>query len=239
VPDVQSPSPSPGETAYRLTRLQKAMAKTMTNAVTTAALSQIAREIDMVSVLADRDTQPTRPSINTYVMAAAAACLGSHPMLNGRLVGREVIVSHRVNLGVAVSVPDGLVVPVVHGADQLTFEDLDAAVTAAAHKARYGKLTFEDVEQGTFTVSNLGMFGVDGGFAIPPPPQGAILLVGRVRDQFLPDDEGAPVLRPMCRFGLTFDHRFIDGSTAAKLLLDLDATLADAAALRETLGRPT
>jgi len=234
-PEAQAPD-SP-ETAHRLTRLQKAMVKTMTTAVDTAALSQVSREIDMTSVTADREAQPNGASINTYVMAAVASCLGSHPMLNARLEGREVMVSKRVNLGVAVSVPDGLIVPVVHGAGQLEFAELDKAIAEVAAKAREGKLTFENVEGGTFTVSNLGMFGIDGGFAIPPQPQGAILLVGRVRERFVPDEVGAPVLRRLGWFGLTFDHRFIDGSTAAKFLLDIDARLADAAELRKSAGR--
>jgi len=234
-PDSQAPDSL--ETAHRLTRLQKVMVKTMTTAVNTAALSQVCREIDMSSVATDREAQHTPASINTYVMAAVASCLGSHPMLNARLEGREVMVSKRVNLGLAVTVPDGLIVPVVHGADLLEFDELDTAIAEVAAKAREGKLTFEDVERGTFTVSNLGMFGIDGGFAIPPQPQGAILLVGRVRERFVPDEAGAPVVCRLAWFGLTFDHRFIDGSTAAKLLLDIDARLADAADLRESAGR--
>lgn len=234
----QSAERDSAETAHRLTRLQKAMVKTMSAAVTTAALSQVVREIDMSAVVADRAAQSERRSINTYVLAAVAACLGDHPMLNGRLEQRSVLVADRVNLGIAVSVPEGLVVPVIHGADRLCFEDLDTAIAAIADKARNGKLTFDDVEGGTFTVSNLGMFGIDGGFAIPPQPQGAILLVGRVREQFVPDDDGAPVLRPLCWFGLTFDHRFIDGAGAARLLSDLDASLGDAQLLRETTREP-
>jgi pyruvate/2-oxoglutarate dehydrogenase complex dihydrolipoamide acyltransferase (E2) component len=226
------------ETRHRLTRLQRAMVKTMSNAVSVAALSQVTRAIDMSSVIQDRDERPDRPSINTYIMAAVAGRLGSHPMLNGRLEGREVVVPDHVNLGVAVSVREGLVVPIVHGADRLSFTELGEALAVAAGKARDNKLTFDDIEGGTFTVSNLGMFGIDGGFAIPPQPQGAILLVGRVRDRFVPDDEGQPTLRSLCSFGLTFDHRFIDGAAASALLADVAAALADAGALIHNTGRP-
>ncbi len=233
-----APGPDDGTSARRLTRLQRAMVKTMTTAVSTTALSQVTREIDLAAVLADREARADRPSINTYVLAAVANRLGDHPLLNGRLEGREVLVADRVHLGVAVAVDDGLVVPVIHGADRLSFADLDAAVATAARKARDDELTLPDIEGGTFTVSNLGMFGVDGGFAIPPPPQAAILLVGRVQERFVPDGNGAPVLRPSAWFGLTFDHRFIDGVAAARLLEDLDATLADAATLADTAGGP-
>ncbi len=232
----EAPTPEQAETAHRLTRLQRAMAKTMTQAVTTAALSQVARDIDMSSVQHDRASAAQRSSINTYLLAAVATSLVRHPMLNGRLEERAVIVPNQVNLGIAVSVPDGLVVPIVHGADRLSFAELDNAASVAANKARNGKLAFPDVEGGTFTVSNLGMFGIDGGFAIPPPHQGAILLVGRVRDSFVPNDEGSPVLKPMCWCGLSFDHRFIDGAAAARFLLDIDAALGDATQLRENLG---
>ena len=224
------------ETARRPTRLQKSMAKTMTRAVTTTALSQVARDVDMSSVQHDRASAAERSSINTYVLAAVATGLVDHPLLNSRLDERSVIVPDQVNLGIAVSVPDGLVVPIVHGADRLSFTELDAAALAAAAKARNGELTFPDVEGGTFTVSNLGMFGIDGGFAIPPHPQAAILLVGRVRDSFVPDDAGLPVLRPMCRCGLSFDHRFIDGAAAARFLMAVDAALGDATRLRENPG---
>jgi pyruvate dehydrogenase E2 component (dihydrolipoamide acetyltransferase) len=226
------------EIPHRLTRLQRAMVKTMGNAVSTAALSQVTREVEMSSVIKDRETRSPRPSINTYIMAAVASRLGSHPMLNGRLEGREVMVPDQVNLGLAVSVAEGLVVPIVRGADRLSFTALGEALAVAAGKARDNELTFDDIEGGTFTVSNLGMFGIDGGFAIPPPPQGAILLVGRVRERFVPDDKGEPMLGSLCWFGLTFDHRFIDGSAASALLLDIDAALRDAALLTDNIGSP-
>ncbi len=236
-PDVDAVAGS--ETRHRLTRLQRAMVKTMSNAVSVAALSQVTREIDMSSVIRDREARTARPSINTYVMAAVAGRLGSHPLLNGRLEGREVVVPDHVNLGIAVSVAEGLVVPIVHGADRMSFTELGEALAVAAGKARDNNLSFDDIEGGTFTVSNLGMFGIDGGFAIPPQLQSAILLVGRVHERFVPDDDGLPALCSLCSFGLTFDHRFIDGAAASALLADVAAALADAGALVDNTGRPT
>lgn len=222
----------PGETAERLTRIQKAMVRSMSKAVSGPALSQVTREIDLGSVIADRTDRGPGHSINTYVMAAVASILGDHPLINGRLGDGEVLVADRVNLGMAVAVDDGLVVPVIHGADRLSFSHLDTAIAAAAEKARTGKLKFEDVDGGTFTVSNLGMFGVDGGFALPPPPQAAILLVARAKRVLIPGSDGSPEARTQAWFGLTYDHRFIDGASAARALADLDAALADAPALR-------
>jgi len=210
------------------------MAKSMAAATATAALSQVVRDIDLGAVIADRKRLDRSPSLNTYILAATAQALPLHPFLNGRLDddNRTVHLHQRVNLGVAVATDDGLIVPVVHGADQLGFDALGAAVAALANKARTGGLTIDDVSAGTFTVSNLGMFGIDSGFAIPPPPQGAILLVGRAKPTFVPGDEGQPVVRTDARFGLTFDHRFIDGVTAAALLGALDSALADPVRLR-------
>jgi pyruvate dehydrogenase E2 component (dihydrolipoamide acetyltransferase) len=231
------PELTPGETTQRLTRIQKGMVKSMSRAVTGPALSQVTRELDLGSVVADRVDRGPGHSINTYVMAAVASVLGDHPLVNGRLEDGAVIVPDRVNLGMAVAVDEGLVVPVIHGADRLTFRQLDTAIAAAAEKARAGKLKFEDIEGGTFTVSNLGMFGIDGGFALPPPPQAAILLVARARPVLVPDADGAPEARTLAWFGLTYDHRFVDGATAARLLTDLDSALSDAPALRESAGQ--
>lgn len=226
------PELRPGETAQRLTRIQKGMVKSMSRAVSGPALSQVTREIDMGSVVTDRTDRGPGHSVNTYVMAAVASILGDHPLLNGRIDGDYVIVPDRVNLGMAVAVDDGLVVPVISGADRLTFSQLDTAIAAAAEKARAGKLKFVDIEGGTFTVSNLGMFGVDGGFALPLPPQAAILLVARARPVLVPGSDGAPEAHTRAWFGLTYDHRFVDGATAARLLADLDTALSDAPALR-------
>ena len=232
---MEQPTPDT-ETTHKLTRLQRGMVKSMARAVSESALSQVGRDIDLGSVLADRAESEPRYSINTYVMAAVASILGDHPMINGRLDERAVVVPDRVNLGMAVAVDEGLIVPVIHGADRLSFADLDTAIKHAAEKSRTGKLEYDDVAGGSFTVSNLGMFGVDTGFALPPPPQAAILLVARTREVFGPGPDRLPELRTQAWFGLTYDHRFIDGATAARFLLDLDAALADAAALRNLQG---
>ena len=214
------------------------MSKSMATAVSTAALSQVTKQIDLGSVIADRAVLDEPVSVNTYILAAVATCLGRHPMLNGRLENKTVLTPDTVNLGVAVAVTEGLVVPIIHGADRLGFTQLDQAIGAIAAKAREDKLVYADIDGGTFTVSNLGMYGIDGGVAIPPPPQGAILLVGRANKAFVPDENDSPVIRTLAWFGLTFDHRFIDGATAAALMSDLADTLGDAPKLREIAGTP-
>lgn len=207
-----------------LNRVRKAMAKAMSTTVSTAALSQVSRSIDLGALVAARAAGTARHSINTYVMAAIARTLPAHPLLNGRLVDQHVRVPAVVNLGMAVATDDGLLVPVIHRADTMAIADLDAAARDLATRARAGTLRMADVDAGTFTVSNLGMMGVDAAFALPPPPQAAIVVVGRVRPRVEPDGAGFAVVQE-ASFGLTYDHRFIDGATAAALLADLSARL--------------
>lgn len=208
-----------------LGQLQRIMAKSMAESVQRGALSQVTREMDLTAVQAARAAAgEPRPSLNTYLLAAVARTLPSHPLLNAELVGDQVALFAAVNLGMAVAVPDGLVVTVIRDADRRSLDELAAAAADLAARARSGKLRLADIEGGTFTVSNLGMYGVDGGFPLPRPPEGAILLVGRVRSQPAWLD-GAVVERQMAWCSLTFDHRFIDGAAAAAFLQELQERL--------------
>lgn len=212
--------------AMPLGRVRKMMAQSMQASVQRAALSQVTREMDLSAVQAARAAAgDTRHSLNTYIMAAVAQTLPTHPLLNAELVDDKVVVFDAVNLGMAVAVGDGLVVTVVRDADKLSLDELAAAIGDLAGRARSGKLKLADIEGGTFTVSNLGMFGVDGGFPLPRPPEGAILLIGRVRGQPALVN-GALVERPVAWFSLTFDHRFIDGAAAAAFMQELQERLA-------------
>lgn len=212
----------------RLSRIGRSMARSMAKATSEAALSQVAVHVGLDPVLEDRRRRESPRSVTAYLLWAMASVLGNHPMLNARLAddGKSVEIADDVNLGVAVATDEGLIVPVIHGAQKLDLDGIAAEMDRLAHAARGGELTVDDVTGGTFTVSNLGMFGVDSGFALPPPPQGAILLVGRSRRVFVPGGNDEPVLRTEAWCGLTFDHRFIDGATAAALLTDFDAALA-------------
>jgi pyruvate dehydrogenase E2 component (dihydrolipoyllysine-residue acetyltransferase) len=211
-----------------LGRVRKVMAQSMRESVTRAALSLVSTEMDLGAVQAARQAAEaagkTRYSINVFVMAAVARTLPDHPLLNAELVDDKILAYAPVNLGMAVAVPDGLIVAVIRDANQKSLGELSAAAADAAARARNGKLNYADIEGGTFTVSNLGMYGVDGGFPVPRPPEGAILLVGRARPR--PElFEGGLVNRDHAWFSLTFDHRFIDGAAAAKFLQAVQALL--------------
>ncbi len=201
------------------------MVQSMEESVRRAALSQVTREMDLSAVQAARAAAgDRRRSVNTYIMAAVARALPSHPLLNAELVENAVVTFEAVNLGMAVATPDGLVVTVIRDADQKSLDELEAAANDLATRARAGKLKLPDIEGGTFTVSNLGMYGIDGGFPLPRPPEGAILLVGRMRDQ-LAVVNGQLTQRPMAWFSLAFDHRFIDGAAAAAFLQEVQERL--------------
>lgn len=224
-----SPRGLPVKETIKLNQLRRVMAQTMKASVEAAALSQVQREIDLTPAQALRSEVEAaggaRLSLNTVIMAAVARTLPRHPLLNAELVENSILVYDTVNLGMAVAVPGGLIVVVIAAAQQLGLAELEAAIADRAERARAGKLRMEDIEGGTFTVSNLGMYGVDGGFPLPRPPEGAILLVGAAR----PTPwvvEGQVAIRQIARFSLTFDHRFIDGAAAALFLQDLNDLFA-------------
>lgn len=227
-----SPRGLPVKETIKLNQLRRVMAQTMKASVEAAALSQVQREIDLTPAQALRAEMEAaggvRPSLNTVIMAAVARTLPRHPLLNAELVENSILVYDAINLGMAVAVPGGLIVVVIPAAQQLGLAELEAAIADRAERARAGKLRMEDIEGGTFTVSNLGMYGVDGGFPLPRPPEGAILLVGAAR----PTPwvvEGQVAIRQVARFSLTFDHRFIDGAAAAAFLQEVQAKLTEVA----------
>ncbi len=213
-----------------LGRVRKVMAQTMRVSVQAAALSQVTREMDLTAVQAARRAAGPGLSLNAYVLAAVARCLPRHPLLNAELVDDRIVVFANVNLGMAIAVPDGLIVAVIREAETKSVADLAAAAADVAARARAGKLTLADIEGGTFTVSNLGMFGVDGGFPLPRPPEGAILLVGRAQPRPAVID-GAIAARDLAWFSLTYDHRFVDGAAGAAFLRDLQEALDQPEAL--------
>ena len=164
------------------------------------------------------------PTINDIVLKAAAEALKAHPRLNAAYVAGAVLQYRDINLGVAVDVEDGLIVPVVHGADRLSIGEIAHAVSGLAERAGKGALGLEELEGGTFTVTNLGAFGVDWFTPVLNPPQCAILGVGRVRRA--PVVEGDEVVvRDLATLVLSFDHRVVDGVPCARYLAHLKALI--------------
>ena len=167
-----------------------------------------------------RQSHGAAPTINDFVLKATAEALKAHPRLNATLIDGAVHQYREVNLGVAVDIPDGLVVPVVRRADTLGIVEIATQVRSLAERARDGKLRVDDYADGTFTVTNLGGLGVDWFTPVLNPPQCAILGVGSVRRVAVFAGESI-VARDIGTLVLTFDHRAIDGAPCARFLGEL------------------
>ncbi|MEM2901126.1 MAG: dihydrolipoamide acetyltransferase family protein [Candidatus Bathyarchaeia archaeon] len=163
-------------------------------------------------------------SYTDILVKAVAKALTRHPILNSTLTGNEVKVFQDVNIGVAVASPLGLVVPVIHGADNLTLTEIAKRSRELINKAREGRLTRQDVTGGTFTITNLGMYGVDLFTPIINPPETAILGVGRIRETPTVE-EGRITIKPTMFLSLSVDHRVIDGAPAGEFMQTLKKIL--------------
>ncbi len=164
-------------------------------------------------------------SVTALLVKAVAHALRRNPWLNSSLVGDEIRLRQEINLGVAVALESGLIVPVVRQADRKGVAALAAEIDDLAARARAGRLMPVDVSGGTFTISNLGPFGVEQFTAIINPPQTAILAVGATQLEAVPQEGGQLVARPVMRLTLSADHRVVDGAVAAQFLGDLKAAL--------------
>ncbi len=207
--------------------VRKAMARGMKASVTTAALSQISREVDVQALgeLRRRSQAESGKSVslNTLIMAAVARTLPRHPLLNAELQDDAILAYEPVNLGMAVAVPDGLIVVVIPDANKLPIDALAAAIEDRAGRAR-GQAEAGRHRRRHFHGEQPGH--VRGGCrgAAPAPPESAILLVGAARPRAVVH-EGQIVIRDVAWFSLSYDHRFIDGATGAAFLQDLQAVL--------------
>jgi pyruvate dehydrogenase E2 component (dihydrolipoamide acetyltransferase) len=140
-----------------------------------------------------------------------------HREVNAQWTDDAILLFPTANIGIAVAAPQGLVVPVIHGAERLRLAEIAAARADVVGRAREGKLAREDLENGTFTISNLGMFRVERFTAVLNPPQAAIVAVGATEEKPVAVD-GEVVVRPMLTLTATFDHRAVDGAPAANFL---------------------
>jgi len=160
-------------------------------------------------------------TITAYVVMAVAWSLKRHPYLNSTLVDEEIHLLHDINIGVAVALDNGLIVPVIHNADRCGLFEISNRLNEITSHARMSKLIPRDVSDGTFTISNLGPFGIEQFTAIINPPQTAILAIGAIQREAIPDQNGQIIVKPIVHMTLSTDHRVIDGAIAARFLKDL------------------
>lgn len=185
--------------------------------------------IDMTELLAKRvelKAEDINLSVNTFIVKAVALALKEYPEVNSTTDGSSIIKKSKINIGMAVSVDAGLVVPVLRNSDKLQLDELQAVAAALAEKARAGKLLPEEMQGGTFTISNMGMLNVENFAAIINPGESAILAVSStVKTPVVIDDE--IVIRNIMKITLSCDHRTVDGATAARFANAVKNNLED------------
>ena len=223
----------------KLTRIQAVGARNLTQ-----SWQQVPHFVQMVRIDMSRAMEKRRAlnagggktTITDLILAAVVDALRDNPRVNASYNDGAMHIYDRVNLGVAVDTPDGLVVPVIHDAQSLDLAGISARAAEIAGKARDKKLLPQDMEGATFTVSNLGAYGIENGTPVIFAPQAALMFVGAIRDEVLAIN-GKPEVRPAMQIAIAYDHRGIDGATASrfttrvKQLLE-DGTQPDAAAAR-------
>ena len=221
-------APSGEVEIVELTTTRKTIARRLTDAWT-APVFQLGVSVDMTEALALRERLVTRlaegaskPTVNDILTKLAAVALTRHRAVNAVFTGDTIQRFPNAHVAIAVAAPNGLIVPVIRDADRRTIQEIAEARTDLVGRARSGKLTLADLEGGTFTISNLGMFGVEQFVAVLNPPQVAILAVGAVKDTAVVVD-GAIDIAPMLQLTLTCDHRAIDGAEGADFLRTLVA----------------
>jgi pyruvate dehydrogenase E2 component (dihydrolipoamide acetyltransferase) len=209
-----------------VSRLWQIMAERVTQAWTTIPHFYLLREVNAAALttwLAEvRARAPEKITFTDLLVKLTASALGQHPRLNASWHDSVIALNREINIGIAVAFEDGLVVPVIRHSDSLGLGQIATRRIALVAKANTGKLSPDDIGGGTFTISNLGMYGVDAFNAIVNPPQAAILAVSRIADRVVPVN-GQPAVQPMLTLSLSCDHRVVDGARGAQFL----ATLAD------------
>jgi len=216
----------------KLNQMRKTIARRMTEAWQAPAF-QIVMSADMTASIRLREAllervaeggfRPTYSDILTKVVALA---LMRHRDMNAHFGGDEVLLFPTANIGIAVAIPHGLVVPVIQSCEAKTIQEIAVARADIVERTRGGKLKAEDLENGTFTISNLGMYGVERFTAVLNPPQAGILAVGAIEDRAVVED-GELEIQPRMDLTLTVDHRSVDGATASEFLRTVKAFLEE------------
>ncbi|MDI9505678.1 MAG: dihydrolipoamide acetyltransferase family protein [Bacillota bacterium] len=214
--------PDDRETRVPHSSMRRIIARRMKESLDTMAQANHQLQVDMTDTLKLREQirkAGTKVSINDIVLRCVAHALLEFPMLNAVFTDNEIIQKHYVNLGVAVATQNGLLVPVIRNADQMNLPQLAAAVRRAVERAKENALSVDDISGGTFTVTNLGMLGMDCFTAIINATEAAILAVGAVKKQAVVMEDGSIQARDIMWLSLTYDHRIVDGAPAAEFLV--------------------
>jgi 2-oxoglutarate dehydrogenase E2 component (dihydrolipoamide succinyltransferase) len=231
-----APAGAPGrrEERVKMTRLRQTIAKRLKSAQDTAAMLTTFNDVDMTAVIEARarykdmfeKKHGVRLGFMGFFTKAACLALNDIPAVNGRIDGEEIVYHDYMDISVAVSGPNGLVVPVIRNAESLSFAGIEKAIGDYGKKAKDGTLTMDDMSGGTFTISNGGVFGSLMSTPIINPPQSAVLGLHRIEDRAVVVN-GQIVIRPMMYLALSYDHRLIDGREAVTFLKTIKEAIED------------
>ena len=237
MPDTQARPPretGPREERVRMTRLRQTIARRLKEAQDTAAMLTTFNDVDMSAVMDLRkkhqDAFVARHGIKlgfmSFFVKAVTSALKEVPAVNAEIDGQDLIYKNYYDIGVAVGTDKGLVVPVVRNADEMSLADIEKAIAALGKKARDGALTIGDLQGGTFTISNGGIYGSLMSPPILNPPQSGVLGMHRIEDRPIVRG-GQIVIRPMMYLALSYDHRIVDGKEAVTFLVRVKEALED------------
>ncbi|MEQ8742299.1 2-oxoglutarate dehydrogenase complex dihydrolipoyllysine-residue succinyltransferase [Parasphingorhabdus sp.] len=241
-PAASSPSSLQGgnrnEERVRMTRLRQTVARRLKEAQDTAALLTTFNDVDMSAVIDTRgkykDLFAKKHGVKLgfmgFFVKAACMALKDVPSVNAQIDGEEIVYHDYADISVAVSAPNGLVVPVIRNAESMSFADVENTIGDFGKRAKDGTLTMADMKGGTFTISNGGVFGSLMSTPIINPPQSAVLGLHRIEDRAVVVD-GEVVVRPMMYLALSYDHRLIDGREAVTFLVRIKEAIEDPARL--------
>ena len=222
------------EEVKRMSRLRQTIAERLKSAQNTAAILTTYNEIDMTEVMAIRQTfkdefelkHSVKLGFMSFFIKACCHALKEIPEVNAEIRKTDIVYKNFVNMGVAVGTENGLVVPVIRNADELSFASLEIKLNELGHKARNGELTMAEMAGGTFTISNGGVYGSLMSSPILNPPQSGILGMHKIQERPIALS-GEIVIRPMMYLALSYDHRIVDGKGAVTFLLRVKEALED------------
>jgi len=220
-----------GDEVVKLAGMRKVVAERMAKSAREIPTVTQNVKIDVTKLVAFRkqinETSGQKFSMNDFILKAVANALRANPHILVSIDGNQIIKRAHVNLGMAVALDDGLIVPVIRDADKLSLSQISATAKDLAVRARENKLAMDEYKGSTFTISNLGMFGVETFDPIINQPDAGILGVCAVQDELDMDEEGKIFKKQVMRISFTFDHRLIDGAVAAKFELAIKELLED------------
>jgi pyruvate dehydrogenase E2 component (dihydrolipoamide acetyltransferase) len=234
---VLAPASQTPTSIKKMSGMRGTIAKRMQSSLQDMAQLTLHMDADLDAIVEDRESRKTSsnnlPGFTDYVIAAAARALKLHPIVNSQVTAEGIALLPEIHVSMAVALPEGLIVPVIKNTTSLDLASLASETKRLSGAAREGKLGLAELEGGTFSVSTLGMFGVDGFTPVINPPNTAILGVGRLRDDVVVSKKGKVSTVKRMTLSLTWDHRVFDGAPAAEFCKSIVDLLADPSALNK------